>query len=123
MKQKIILLFANPWSLTDEDTGELRDGVSCYYYINWELSSERNRDGSFGSQPAKSSAPIEVLERIKSAPAVYDATFVLKTDRKTGKGVLNIEDLEYCYDVDIMPILDKQGDKASDKPADKAKAG
>lgn len=115
MKQKIILLFANPWQLPDEETGELREGVSCYYYINWELSSERNKDGSFGSQPAKSSAPYDVLDKIRSAPAVYEATFVLKTDRKTGKGVLNIEDLDYCYDVDIKPILDK--------PADKAKAG
>lgn len=111
MKQKIILLFANPWQLPDEDTGEMREGISCFYYINWELSSERNKDGSFGSQPAKSSAPYEVLEKIKSAPAVYEATFVLKTDRKTGKGVLNIDDLDYCYDVDIKPILDKVADK------------
>lgn len=111
MKQKIILLFANPWELTDEDTGEIREGVSCYYYINWELSSEQNRDGSFGSQPAKSTAPIDVLQKIKSAPAVYEATFVLRTDRNSGKGVLNIDDLDYCYDVDIKPIENKPADK------------
>lgn len=112
MKQKIILLFANSWNMTDEDTGEIREGMSLYYFVNWELCSEQNRDGSFGSQPAKSSAPIEVLEKIRSAPAVYEATFVLKTDRKTGKGVLNIEDLDFCYDVEIKPIVDKAADKA-----------
>lgn len=115
MKQKIILLFANPWNMVDEETGEAREGVSCYYYVNWELSSERNKDGSFGSQPAKSSAPYDVLDKIKSAPAVYEATFSLKTDRKTGKGVLNIVGLEYCYDVDLKPV--------QEKPAEKAKVG
>lgn len=115
MKQKIILLFANPWSMADEDTGEIREGVSVYYFINWELTSEQNRDGSFGSQPAKSSAPFDVLQKIKSAPAVYEATFVLKTDRKTGKGVLNIDDLDYLYDVEIKPIVEKSAEKSTAK--------
>lgn len=104
MKVKIILLFAKEWGMTDEDTGEVRQGVTCYYYTNPDMTSSINKDGSFGSQPGKSSIPIEVLSKIKSVPAVYEATFVMTMDKQSQKGVLMIDDLDYCYDINAVPV-------------------
>lgn len=114
MKQKIILLYANCWSMKD-DNGNPMDGVSCNYYFNTELKAIGNADGSVGQRPAKCSLPTELFFKIKKAPAIYEATFDMSIGAD-GKPVLKIVDLEYIEEVMLTPIS-QQSDKLADKKA------
>lgn len=100
MKQKIILLFANQYSIRDDETRELKEGVTCNYYFNTELTSVGNADGSVGTRPAKGSMPLECFFKIKKAPAIYEATFDMKIGGD-GKPVLTIIDLDFVEEVRI----------------------
>lgn len=101
MKQKIILLYANQYSVRDEDTRELKEGVTCNYYFNTELSAVGNADGSVGMRPAKGSFPLELFFKIKKAPAIYEATFDMKIG-SDGKPVLTIADLDFVEEISIV---------------------
>lgn len=101
MKQKILLLYANQYSMKDED-GRLVEGVSCNYYLNTSLEAVGNADGSVGMRAAKGSIPFELFFKIKKAPAIYDAEFVMKVG-SDGKPVLTIADLDFVEEVKIVP--------------------
>lgn len=102
MKQKIILLFALSYAITDEGSGEIKKGISCSYYFNTELKPVSNDNGTIGTRPAKGSAPIGCLDKIKTAPAIYEASFDMKIG-SDGKPVLTIIDLDYVEDISIVP--------------------
>lgn len=101
MNQKIILLYANQYSVRDEDTRELKEGVTCSYYFNTELSAVGNSDGSVGMRPAKGSCPLELFFKIKKAPAIYDASFDMKVG-SDGRPVLAIADLDFVEEIKIV---------------------
>lgn len=101
MKQKIILLYANPYSITDEKTGEIKKGITCNYYFNTSLSSMRNEDGSVGQRPAKCSVPYTCQPKMSFAPAIYDAEFDMKIG-SDGKPVLTIIDLDFVEKLQLV---------------------
>lgn len=101
MKQKIILLYANQYSIRDDETRELKEGITCNYYFNTELTSVGNVDGSVGTRPAKGSIPIDCFRKIKKAPAIYEATFDMKIGGD-GKPVLTITDLDFVEEVRLV---------------------
>lgn len=111
MKQKILLLYANQYSLKNEE-GRLMEGVTCNYYFNTTLNAVGNKDGSVGQRPAKGSMPVEAFWKIKMAPAIYEAEFDMKIG-SDGKPVLSIVDLDYIEEVALKPVSQKQPEKAA----------
>lgn len=101
MRQRIILLFANAYQMTD-DTGKRLEGVTCNYYFNTDLSAVDNVNGSVGTRPAKGNMPYETFLKVRKAPALYDAEFELSVD-KDGKPILKIIDVEFIEEVRIVP--------------------
>lgn len=101
MKTQIILLYASQYSIVDEKTGVINQGVTCNYYFNTDLHAEDNQNGSKGTRPAKGTLPASLFGKIVSAPALYDASFEMNVG-SDGKPVLRIVDLDYVCDVSIV---------------------
>ncbi len=102
MKMQIILLYAGQYQITDETTGEIKQGVTCNYYFNTDLHAEDNKNGSKGTRPAKGSIDFGLMSKITSAPGLYDAEFEMNVG-SDGKPTLKIQDLDYVSDVIIGP--------------------
>lgn len=102
MKEKVILLYAKPYEMVDESTGEKRSGISMNYYFNTELTPQYGANGDVGLRPARCSVPTSCISKIKSAPALYEADFEMSVDAK-GKPFLQVVDLDYVGDLMIVP--------------------
>lgn len=114
MKMQIILLYAGQYQITDETTGEIKQGVTCNYYFNTDLHAKDNKNGSKGTRPAKGSVDFGLMNKITSAPGLYDAEFEMNVG-SDGKPTLKIQDLDYVSDVIIGPAPAKT--TADSKPA------
>lgn len=100
MELQIILLYAGQYQITDEATGEIKQGVTCNFYFNTDLRAEDNKNGSKGTRPAKGSIDFLLMKKIVSAPALYNAKFEMSIG-SDGKPVLKILDLDYVSDIYI----------------------
>lgn len=100
MELQIILLYAGQYQITDETTGEIKQGVTCNFYFNTDLRAEDNKNGSKGTRPAKGSIDFLLMNKIVSAPALYNAKFEMSIG-SDGKPVLKILDLDYVSDIYI----------------------
>lgn len=119
MELQIILLYAGQYQITDETTGEIKQGVTCNFYFNTDLRAEDNKNGSKGTRPAKGSIDFQLMRKIKSAPALYNAKFEMSIG-SDGKPVLKILDLDYVSDIFIGVVSEKQSEEASEPPAEPA---
>ena len=93
MEQKIIILYANPWSLTDERTGQQRSGVSIQYITGESLAPVQNQSGSSGYQVCKESISADKISQLRAVPGVYDAKMALQA--RGGKNVLSVSDVTF----------------------------
>lgn len=73
--QKIILLSAKIYSMKDEQTGRLIEGVSCWYYPSEDLKPYVDANGNKGQIPLKASLPVEKAVQIKQVPGIYEMFF------------------------------------------------
>lgn len=119
MRQQIIILYAAQYSMVDERTGEINQGVTCNYYFNTNLSVEDNVNGSKGTRPAKGTLDFLLMGKIKKAPALYDAEFSM-TIGSDMKPVLKIVDLDFLSEVSILPSTPVQGKDTGGTPEKKA---
>ena len=103
MKMQIILLYAAAYSIADESTGQIKEGITCNYYFNTNLDAIDNTNGSWGTRPAKGSIDVQLMKKIVKAPALYDAEFEMNVG-SDGKPVLKIRDLDYISQVEIVPV-------------------
>lgn len=106
MIMDIILLYAAPYTLTDERTGEIKKGVTCNYYFNVDLEAVDNTNGSVGTRPAKSSMDYACMAKVYKAPALYEADFEMSIGSDM-KPVLKIRDLHFKSRIGMLPIEDK----------------
>lgn len=97
MKSTITVLFARPWSMKDENSGEFREGVSIQYAMTDILVPADNVvDGkveSRGYQVTKESISVVLAKSLESVPGVYEADFSMKASG--GKNVLSISGLNF----------------------------
>lgn len=98
MKQNIIILSAVPYSIPDEKTGRVNEGVSITYLTSEDLSPVRNDNGSYGVKPAKGSLSKSLQSSIVSAPAYYaaDLDIAIGSD---GRPALKIKSVTYSGDI------------------------
>ena len=88
-----ILLGAKPYSLTDERTGEKREGITLYVLPADEIKA--HKEGNIiGILPYKNSLGLDILKKIKTAPAVYEVSFLM-TPGADMKPNVKITDLDY----------------------------
>lgn len=118
INQEIIVLYAGYYSISDDKTGELKEGVSISYYTSTSLDVIDNSNGSVGLRPAKCTVSPALLPKLVRAPALYNAEFSMTVDSK-GRPVLSICDLDYISQVAIRPIQDL----SAPLPEKPAKAG
>lgn len=126
MELQIILLYAGQYQITDETTGEIKQGVTCNFYFNTDLRAEDNKNGSKGTRPAKGSIDFLLMKKIVSAPALYNAKFEMSIG-SDGKPVLKILDLDYVSDIYIGVVgqqpagaSEPVSETASESPAEPA---
>jgi len=97
MKSKIIVLYARPWAMVDETTGESRTGVSIQYVMTDSLAPavevEKGVEVSKGVQVVKESITVECAAGIVEAPGYYEAEFTMKA--QGGKNVLHVCGLKF----------------------------
>lgn len=102
-KMKILLLFANKYSIANEVTGVINEGVTLSYYLSTDLKATENTNGSVGMKPAKSSIPIELINKIVKAPALYEASFDMSIG-SNGAPQLKVSDLDFVSEVELKPL-------------------
>ena len=100
-------------------TGVQTCALPIYFYFNTDLRAEDNKNGSKGTRPAKGSIDFQLMKKIKSAPALYNAKFEMSIG-SDGKPVLKILDLDYVSDIFIGVVSEKQSEEASEQPAEPA---
>ena len=93
-KTRVLLLSASPYSMTNEETGELVEGVSLRYLTDEHLEPSVT-DGVVGVMPAKTSVDSELIEKIEIAPAYYDVEFDIKVNAR-GQATLKAVGLEFA---------------------------
>ena len=98
MNQKIIILYARQWKMTDEVTGEIREGVSINYVNNEDLKPNFDSQSAFhGYQISKESISLDKARLLQAVPGVYSCDFMLKASK--GKNILAIKDLKFISEV------------------------
>lgn len=98
MNQKGVVIYANPWSMTDERTGKAMEGITVEYLACENLNPVTNEDGSMGVRHCKESIPLNLSPELKYVPGVYDLEFGLKPGTK-GKMQVKLVGLHYLGDV------------------------
>lgn len=95
---KAIILFAKPWRFVDENSGQVREGVTVEYLMSDSLSPVENEDGSVGHRVLKESMSINKLQKIVKVPGIYDMKYGFEVQR--GKPVMRLQDVEFITEVE-----------------------
>ena len=79
MKERIIVLSAKGWSLEDERTKQVREGVSVHYVMTDNLTPNVDSiSGVEGYIPMKQSISIDEAKKLQGVPGVYDGSFQMR---------------------------------------------
>jgi len=83
--------------MKDENTGEIRQGVSIQYYNDTTFAPKQDENGKLGELIIKESLPLDLLSKFEKVPGIYEADFIMSVRNSNGKAVqsLTIDDLNY----------------------------
>lgn len=95
-----IITYSKPWNMTDDRTGQMKQGVSIEYLACDKLTPVINDDGSRGVRHCKESISTELLTKIIAVPGMYKLDWGMKPGSK-GKMEVKLVDIEYVGTVDI----------------------
>ena len=87
---QLILLFSNPYTLTQDD-GEIKEGLSLSFLGKANLNPFE-LDNVKGARPFKDSLPLSFQDKIKSVPGLYEVETMLSADSQ-GKAKMKVIDL------------------------------
>lgn len=96
-KVKAIVTFASPWSMQDEMTGILREGITIEYVMTDNLNPVTNEDGSMGYRQVKESINIQNAKQIVKVPGIYEMIYGYTVRR--GKPILKLQELKFVSEV------------------------
>lgn len=84
LNQKILVLSVDHYEVTDDTTGRVSSGTSCWYYANPELKVIDGGRDSRGMKPAKMALPENFLSINKDfeVPCLASVDFVMRPDSK-----------------------------------------
>lgn len=70
--ERVLILSADAWDMTDERTGRPMSGISVWYANDYREDTEV----SFGYKPTKVAATPEILSQLKgNLPGIFDINF------------------------------------------------
>lgn len=95
---KIILLYANGYSMADEKTGVINEGISVNYLCTDKLTPNPVSKNTAGYKPARGSLPVTARSSIVSVPGIYEADTDISIDRD-GKPVIKLKDVTFISDI------------------------
>lgn len=94
---KAIVLFANPWAMDDERTGQRREGITIEYIMTDVLTPVINEDGSMGFRHVKESLTIDKMPQVKKVPGIYEMQYTLSISK--GKPVMKLQNIKFVSEV------------------------
>ena len=106
-KQQYLFLSAQSYRMTDETTGEIREGISLSYIPDNDLSPSEDTEAlsrgqlSRGKKVAKLSLPIDKLPKLNAFPALYDVT--LEFSVVANKQQVRPKDIDFVSTVTLAP--------------------
>jgi hypothetical protein len=94
MADKGLILSADPWNMTDEQTGEKLSGISVWFCNEYERGA--NAGTSVGFKPTKIGATPELFEviRANAIPALYEMEYGSRPGAG-GKAALTLVGLKF----------------------------
>lgn len=95
---RAIVLYAKPWRVIDDVSGQVREGVTIEYVMNEDLKPVNNEDGSVGYKIVKESINISKFHELVKVPGIYDMTYRFMIQK--GKPVMRLQDIEFVAEVD-----------------------
>lgn len=106
MSEKALVLSADPWEMTDKDTGQIIKGVSFWYVNNY-------RDGENGQKPTKVSVSAELFDSVKGKlPALCDLDFGSRPGA-AGKATLTVTSVKILKAVDFSGLFGASSSKVA----------
>lgn len=97
IKTKCIVLSTSPYSVIDEKTGVLNEGISIHYLMSDNLNP--NDDGKLrGFRPCKEALGVDKSIKIFAVPALYECDFTFATNAN-GKAQMKLIDLKYLNEI------------------------
>ena len=94
---KAIVLFANPWAMDDERTGQRREGITLEYIMTDVLTPVINEDGSMGFRHVKESLTIDKMPQVKKVPGIYEMQYTMSVIK--GKPVMKLQNINFISEV------------------------
>lgn len=116
----VLVMYANPYEMKNEETGEIRRGLTVEYYIfgnggqNMKAQASSDEGGSLGYRRMKSSMDITVKDKLMFVPGIYDGGFEMNVD-KDGKPSLKLVDVDFVGTCSMS--VDAVSDTKSETPA------
>lgn len=86
MKDTIFLIGATKYSMMDEKTGVINEGISISYVMSPDMAPKADRD-QHGYRVVKGSIPTLNLKELTAVPAFYEAEFDIRPN-SSGKAEL-----------------------------------
>lgn len=99
-RMQILVMYGSPFSLTDEETGEIREGLTIEYYMfgdngeQLQPAANASAGAALGIRRAKCSMDVSMKDKLMYVPGVYDAEFQMNVGAD-GKMNLKAVSLEY----------------------------
>lgn len=97
--EQCIVLYVQPYSVADEKTGKINEGVSVHYLAAADLIPQM-RGESKGIKPAKDSLPMDKKDKILQVPALYDITFDMRPG-SNGKLEMRLMDADFVSIISV----------------------
>ena len=100
---RCIILYAMPYSIADEKTGEINEGISTTYLPTDDLSPEIDDDNNaLGVMTCKQTLKTDWLPKLVAVPGIYDIEF--KTKSVKGKPVSVPVEVTFVSEVSAVPV-------------------
>jgi len=109
-QQTYLCLSAQTYSIKDETTGQVNEGVSIQYVPDDTLDPETDELAasrgqiSLGKKVAKMSLPVKVTEKLREFPGLYNVTLEMAIVAQ--KQQIRAKDIDFVSTVKLVP--DKQ---------------
>lgn len=117
----VLIMFASPYSMQDEETKTTREGLSVEYYF-YGKDGEALRpvadagEGALGIRRSKCSMDIDMKDKLSYVPGIYNGSFEMRVG-SDGKPVLKLKEIDFVGRCNIL--LDTlPGDAPADAPLD-----
>lgn len=98
MSERALILSADPWSMPDEQTGEIRSGVTIWFCNEYRGPDDKGH----GFKPTKVSGTPEVYDQLKGkVPGLFELFFGSRPGAQ-GKATLTLTGFKDLKPVDLF---------------------